>query len=159
MKSFAHAEFPQRSPSKRSRLSPRYPPMIVRRLTHAALILALLVAGIPAPARAVSTQSEILQAKGSDKAVLEQYNVVTDPLLNQWVNGVGNKLWAQTARHDVPYNIKIIDSQDVNSFTIGGGYIYINEGALDFVQLDDELSGICGSGSGRRRRGAPVTVL
>ena len=132
--------------------------MIVRRLTHIALILALLVAGIPAPARAVSTQSEILQAKGNDKAVLEQYNVVTDPLLNQWINDVGNKLWAQTARHDVPYNIKILDSQDVNSFTIGGGYIYINEGALDFVQSDDELAGIMGHETGHNERRHTVTL-
>jgi len=132
--------------------------MILRRLTPASLILALLCTLVPAPARAVSTQSEILQAKGSDKAVLEQYNVVTDPLLNQWINDVGNKLWAQTARHDVPYNVKILDTQDINSFTIGGGYIYINEGALDFVQSDDELSGILGHETGHNERRHTVTL-
>jgi predicted Zn-dependent protease len=132
--------------------------MILRRLIPAGLVLAMLCALVPAPARAVSTQSEILQAKGNDKGVLEQYNVVTDPLLNQWVNDVGNKLWAQTARHDIPYNIKILDSQDINSFTIGGGYIYINEGALDFVQSDDELSGIIGHETGHNERRHTVTL-
>src|ERR1700682_4132866 len=132
--------------------------MIVRRLVHATLAFSLLCTAIPAPARAVTTQSEILQAKGSDKQVLEQYNVVTDPLLNQWINEVGNKLWAQTARHDVPYNIKIIDSQDINAFTIGGGYIYINEGTLDFVQSDDELAGVMGHETGHNERRHTVTL-
>ncbi len=132
--------------------------MTLRRLIPASLVLAMLCTLVPAPARAVSTQSEILQAKGGDKAVLEQYNVVTDPLLNQWINDVGNKLWAQTARHDVPYNIKILDTQEINSFTIGGGYIYINEGALDFVQSDDELSGIIGHETGHNERRHTVTL-
>jgi tetratricopeptide (TPR) repeat protein len=112
----------------------------------------------PAPARAVTTQSEILQAKETDKQVLEQYNVVADPLLNQWCNDVGNKLWAQTARKDVPYNIKVLDVQGVNSFTIGGGYIYMNEGTLDFVQSDDELASVIGHETGHNERRHTVTL-
>jgi len=129
-----------------------------RRLLPIALIVSLLCSLVPAPARAVSTQSEIEMAKGEDKAVLEQYNVVTDPLLYAWVNEVGQRLWAQTARKDVPYNIKILDVQDINSFTVGGGYIYINEGALDFVQSDDELSGILGHETGHNERRHTVTL-
>jgi predicted Zn-dependent protease len=132
--------------------------MITRRLFHASLILALLCASIPAPARAVTTQSEILQAKEEDKQILEQYNVVGDPLLNQWCNDVGNRLWAQTARKDIPYNVKILDTQDVNSFTTGGGYIYMNEGTLDFVQSDDELAGIIGHETGHNERRHTVTL-
>jgi hypothetical protein len=112
----------------------------------------------PVPARAVTTQSEILQAKETDKQVLEQYNVVSDPLLNQWCNDVGNKLWAQTARKDVPYNIKVLDVQGVNSFTIGGGYIYMNEGTLDFVQSDDELASVIGHETGHNERRHTVTL-
>jgi hypothetical protein len=132
--------------------------MITRRFFHSSLILAMLCAGIPAPARAVSTQTEILQAKEEDKQILEQYNIVGDPLLNQWCNDVGNRLWAQTARKDVPYNIKILDSQDVNSFTTGGGYIYMNEGTLDFVQSDDELAGVIGHETGHNERRHTVTL-
>jgi hypothetical protein len=112
----------------------------------------------PVPARAVTTQSEILQAKETDKQVLEQYNVVSDPLLNQWCNDVGNKLWAQTARKDIPYNIKVVDSQSINSFTIGGGYIYMNEGTLDFVQSDDELASVIGHETGHNERRHTVTL-
>src|SRR5665213_321791 len=129
-----------------------------RRLLPLVLIASLLCTLVPAPARAVSTQTEIEMGKAQDKSVLEQYNVVTDPLLYQWVNDVGQRLWAQTARKDIPYNVKILDTQDINSFTVGGGYIYINEGALDFVQSDDELAGILGHETGHNERRHTVTL-
>ncbi len=132
--------------------------MNARRLIHASLILSLLSATVPAPALAVSTPAEIQQAKEEDKAVLEQYNVVNDPLLNQWMNDVGEKLWGQVARKDIPYNIKLIDDPEINSFTIGGGYIYMNEGTLDFVQSDDELAGIIGHETGHNERRHTVTL-
>ena len=122
------------------------------RITRVVLILALICASVPAPASAVSTQSEIQQAKQDDKQVLYQYNVVMDPLLNRWANDVGQNLWAQTARKDIPYNLKILDSTDINSFTVGGGYIYVNEGLLDFVQSDDELAGVIGHETGHNER-------
>jgi Zn-dependent protease with chaperone function len=132
--------------------------MSIRRSVHAALILSLVFATVPAPARAVTTASEIAQAKEEDKQVIEQYNIVNDPLLNQWTNDVGNKLWGQVARRDLPYNIKILDTQDINSFTIGGGYVYINEGTLDFVQSDDELAGVMGHETGHNERRHTVTL-
>ncbi len=133
--------------------------MLVRRLVHATSMLAILCASIsPVPAGAVSTEKEILQGREIDKQVLSQYNVVADPLLNEWVNGVANKLWGQVARKDVPYNIKILDSQVVNSFTVGGGYVYVDEGLLDFVQSDDELAGVIGHETGHNERRHTVTL-
>jgi predicted Zn-dependent protease len=132
--------------------------MPFRRVIPLVLIVSLLCAGMTAPAGATSTASEIQQAKQDEKRVLNQYNVVLDPLLNRWVNDVGNNLWAQTARKDVPYNVKILDSQDINSFTIGGGYIYVNEGLLDFVQSEDELAGVLGHETGHNERRHTVTL-
>ena len=106
----------------------------------------------------MSTAAEVLQAKEEEKQVLNQYNVVSDPLLNAWVNEVANRDWGQVARKDLPYNIKILDSADINSFTIGGGYVYVNEGLLDFVQSDDELAGVIGHETGHNERRHTVTL-
>ncbi len=132
--------------------------MPFRRLLHGSLVLSLLVATLPAPALAVSTTSEIAQAKEEEKQILGQYNVVTDPLLNAWVNDVSNNVWGQVARKDLPYNVKILDTADVNAFTIGGGYLYVNEGLLDFVQSDDELAGVIGHETGHNERRHTVTL-
>jgi len=132
--------------------------MIYRRILHASLMLSLLVASVPAPAGAMSTAAEVEQAKEEEKQVLSEYNVVSDPLLNQWVNEVAERDWGQVARRDLPYNIKILDAPDINSFTLGGGYIYVNEGLLDFVQSDDELAGVIGHETGHNERRHTVTL-
>jgi predicted Zn-dependent protease len=129
-----------------------------RRLLHGSLAAMLAFAALPAPARATSTAAEVQQAKEEEKQVLNQYNVVTDPLLNSWVNGVAEKVWSQVARRDVPYNIKVLDASDINSFTIGGGYIYVNKGLLDFVQSDDELAGVIGHETGHNERRHTLTL-
>ncbi len=132
--------------------------MPLRRSLHCLLVLPLLLATVSAPASAMTTAAEILQAKEQEKQIIEQYNVVNDPLMNAWVNDVANRLWGQVARRDLPYNIKILDSPDVNSFTIGGGYVYVNEGLLDFVQSDDELAGVIGHETGHNERRHTVTL-
>jgi Zn-dependent protease with chaperone function len=132
--------------------------MLFGRLVSAGLILSMLAIGIPLPASATSTPAEVAQAKEIDKQVIEQYNIVNDPLLNGWANDIGQKLWNETARKDVPYNVKVLDAQDINAFTIGGGYIYVNEETLDFVQSDDELAGVIGHETGHNERRHTVTL-
>ena len=132
--------------------------MSLRRLLHCSLVIPLLFASLPAPASAMSTATEIQQAKEQEKQIIEQYNVIGDPLLNAWVNDVANRLWGQVARRDLPYNIKILDAPDINSFTIGGGYVYVNLGLLDFVQSDDELAGVIGHETGHNERRHTVTL-
>jgi len=113
---------------------------------------------MPGPAAAgLSTGQEVQIGKQTDKQVTDSTNVVTDPLLNAWVNGITTKLWAQVARKDVPYNIKILDVPDVNAFSTLGGYVYVNAGTLDFVQSDDELAGVLGHETGHIERRHAVT--
>jgi Zn-dependent protease with chaperone function len=132
--------------------------MSLRRLLGFTLGFVLLISSAPAPASAgLSTGQEIQLGKQTDKQVTDSTNVVTDPLLNAWVNGITTKLWAQVARKDVPYNIKILDAADVNAFSTLGGYVYVNEGTLDFVQSDDELAGVLGHETGHIERRHAVT--
>ena len=131
--------------------------MPYRRFVVIVLSVAMLCASIPAPVFALPTSSEVQIGKEYDKQITDSTVVVTDPLLNQWVNDVSNKLWAQTARKDVPYSIKILDVGDINAFSTLGGYIYIDEGTLDFVQSDDELAGVIGHETGHIERRHAVT--
>lgn len=132
--------------------------MTFRRIVVIALSFAFVSATIPAPVLALSTQSEIAIGKQYDKQITDQNVIVTDSLLNQWVNEITTRLWAQTARKDVPYSIKVIDAPEVNAFSTLGGYIYINEGTLDFAQSDDELAGVLAHETGHIERRHAVTA-
>ncbi|HET9097129.1 MAG TPA: M48 family metalloprotease [Candidatus Baltobacteraceae bacterium] len=131
---------------------------MLRRIVPIAVIVSLLGAMCPSPALALSTQGEIAIGRSYDQQIVESSVVETDPLLNQWVNSVSQKLWAETARKDVPYNIKILQDNEINAFSTMGGYVYVNSGLLDFVQSDDELAGVIGHETGHIERRHAVTM-
>ncbi len=106
----------------------------------------------------MSTQTEIAIGRQYDQQIVETNVVETDPLIQQWVQTVSNKLWSETARKDVPYNIKVLKVNDINAFSTLGGYVYLNEGLLDFVQSDDELAGVIGHETGHIERRHAVTM-
>ncbi|HEX5275022.1 MAG TPA: M48 family metalloprotease [Candidatus Rubrimentiphilum sp.] len=132
--------------------------MLLRKIVPSALILALLSAICPAPALALSTANEIAIGRTYDQQIVETSVIETDPLLNAWVQSVSSKLWAQTARKDVPYNVKIVNDTSINAFSTLGGYVYVNSGLLDFVQSDDELAAVIGHETGHIERRHTVTM-
>ena len=92
-------------------------------------------------------------SRSSPSSVIE-----TDPLLNAYVQGIAGNLWNQVARKDVPYYVKIIKDSQINSFATMGGFVYINEGLIDFVQSDDELASVIGHETGHIERRHVITT-
>jgi len=123
-----------------------------RRIVPLAVIFSLLWALCPAPARATNTPTEIEMGRSEDEQIVSTNVIETDPLLNAYVQGIANNLWKEVARKDVPYNLKIVKDSDPNSFATLGGYVYINEGMIDFVNSDDELAGVIGHETGHIER-------
>jgi predicted Zn-dependent protease len=132
--------------------------MFCRRIVPLAIILSLLCASTPAPVLALSTASEIQLGKEQDKEIVQSYVIENDPLLNAYVQKISDNLWKQVARKDVPYTIRIIKGNDVNAFSTLGGYVYVYEGLIDFVQSDDELAGVIGHETGHIERRHTITM-
>ena len=131
---------------------------MLRRLLPVLTMISLVSAFAPAPALALSTDSEIQMGRATDEQIVNTYVIENDPLLNAYVQGMADKIWRQVARKDVPYNIKIIKGNDVNAFSTLGGYVYVYEGLIDFVQSDDELAGVIGHETGHIERRHAVTL-
>ncbi len=112
----------------------------------------------PAPALAMSTQAEIALGQSEDQQIVAGSVMETDPLLNAYVQGIAGNLWNQVARKDLPYNVKIIKDSQINSFATMGGFVYINEGLIDFVQSDDELASVIGHETGHIERRHVITT-
>ncbi|MBV9333226.1 MAG: M48 family metalloprotease [Candidatus Eremiobacteraeota bacterium] len=129
-----------------------------RRTLPLAVVLSLLGSLCPAPALAMSTQKEIALGQSYDQEIVQGSVIETDPLLNAYVQGVAGNLWNQVARKDVPYSIKIIKDDQINSFATMGGFVYVNEGLIDFVQSDDELASVIGHETGHIERRHVLTT-
>ncbi len=125
---------------------------MLRRTIPLLVIVSLLTATNPARVSAMSTQSEIALGQSEDQQIVASSVVETDPLLNAYVQGVAGNLWNQVARKDVPYSVKILKDTQVNSFATMGGFVYINEGLIDFAQSDDELASVIGHETGHIER-------
>ena len=132
--------------------------MFLRRLLPTVTILSLLLTCMPAPAQAMTAQQEVQMGRQEDEQIVRSSIIETDPLLNRWVNHVAQKLWQQVARKELPYNVKIIDAPDINAFSTMGGYVYVDEGLLDFVQSSDELAGVLGHETGHIERNHVITM-
>ncbi len=131
---------------------------MLRRTIPLFFVLSLLTTVAPAPVSAMSTQAEIALGQSEDQQIVASSVVETDPLLNAYVQGVAGNLWNQVARKDVPYSVKIIKDPQVNSFATLGGFIYVNEGLVDFVQSDDELASVIGHETGHIERRHVLTT-
>lgn len=125
----------------------------MRRCISAVLIICLLSASLPAPASAMSTQAEIQWGKQLNDQVDSQSVLVTDPFLTNWVNSIGTKLAAHRARTEIAYHFEIIDSNEINSFALPGGFIHVDMGLLNFASSDDQVAGVMGHEMGHVERG------
>lgn len=86
--------------------------------------------------------------------IAKQYKFITDPVYLDRVVKIGNKLSAQANIIEIPaiygssyltpfkYQFNVIDSSDINAFSVMGGFIYVNKGMIDFCESDDELAGV-----------------
>lgn len=65
---------------------------------------------------------------------------VEDPLIVEYVNRVGQNL-ALHSDAKIPLTIKVIESDEVNAFTLPGGFLYVNKGLILAADNESELAG------------------
>lgn len=123
-----------------------------------ALLASLVVTSLPLSAGAVSTGTEIRIGRQAAAQVDRENQIISDPILNNWVNSIGANLTQYRARPDITYTFKILDTNDVNAFSLPGGFIYLNYGLLNFVNSDDELAGVMGHEMGHVERRHQITL-
>jgi len=67
--------------------------------------------------------------------------VVSDPVITEYVNRLGQRI-AANSDAKVPFTIKVIESDEVNAFSLPGGYLYIDTGMILAVDNEAELAGV-----------------
>ena len=68
--------------------------------------------------------------------------VVEDPLVNEYINEVGNKIAAQTNEGNHDFTFFVIEDHRINAFALPGGYIGVHTGLLEATRSEDELAGV-----------------
>ena len=77
-----------------------------------------------------------------DKEIRSEFNVIDDP--DNYLQKIADRLQAQLPPSKTHYRFVIIDSPELNSFGLAGGYIYIHRRMIAFTQNEDELAELLG---------------
>ncbi len=88
-----------------------------------------------------SLESEIKLGREYAQQVEASAKLVTDPVVNEYVNRIGQNL-VRNSDAQVPFTIKVIDSDEVNAFALPGGFFYVNSGLILTADEEAELAGV-----------------
>ena len=88
-----------------------------------------------------STDWEIRAGKGYSMEVEKSAHMVTDPVIVEYVNRVGQNI-VKNSDCKVPFTIKVIDSDEINAMALPGGFFYVNSGLIMAADEEAELAGV-----------------
>ncbi len=88
-----------------------------------------------------SLEREIGLGKALAQEVERSSKLIDDPVVTEYVNRVGQNL-VRNSDAQVPFTIKVIDSDEVNAFALPGGFFYVNSGLILRAQEESELAGV-----------------
>jgi beta-barrel assembly-enhancing protease len=88
-----------------------------------------------------SLEREIALGKQLAQEVDKTAKFINDPVINEYVNRVGQNL-VRNSDARVPFTIKVIDSDVVNAFALPGGFFYVNSGLILHADEESELAGV-----------------
>lgn len=97
--------------------------------------------GSPADA-ILSSNEESQMGRAIMRSIRNGGQVVEDPLINEYINEIGNRIAAQTNEGDQDYTFFVIEDSRINAFALPGGYIGVHTGLIEATRSEDELAGV-----------------
>jgi predicted Zn-dependent protease len=88
-----------------------------------------------------SLQKEMAIGKQLANEVEKQSKIITDPMVSEYVNRLGQNL-VRNSDAKVPFTIKVIDGEEVNAFALPGGYFFVYAGLILRADNEAELAGV-----------------
>jgi predicted Zn-dependent protease len=88
-----------------------------------------------------SLEREIALGKQLAQQVDKSAKFIDDPVISEYVNRVAQNL-VRNSDAQVPFTVKVIDSDVVNAFALPGGFFYVNSGLILHADEESELAGV-----------------
>jgi len=86
-------------------------------------------------------EKQIAMGKSYAQQVESSVKLIQDPVVTEYVNRIGQNL-VRNSDAQVPFTIKVIDSDDINAFALPGGFFYVNSGLILAADEEAELAGV-----------------
>jgi predicted Zn-dependent protease len=124
------------------------PRLALAALTAATLLVASACATNPATGGhnvvLTTVKGEQEQAKRVHLEIIQFYGLYEDQAVQDYVQRVGARVAAQTPIASWNFKFFVLDDDEVNAFTPGGGYVYIHRGLMNYLGSEAELATVLG---------------
>jgi beta-barrel assembly-enhancing protease len=94
------------------------------------------------PYNNLSEEEELALGRKFSAEYEKKVEIIDNPLIDAYLNDIVRKLGDASQRPKWPYQIKLVNSADVNASAIPGGFLYLQRGLLEFVQDENEMVGV-----------------
>jgi predicted Zn-dependent protease len=89
-----------------------------------------------------SPEQDIQLGEASAEEIMRQVVVLRDERTEAYVQRLGERVAAGAPGYRFPYRFVVVDSPEVNAFALPGGYVFVNEGAIEAARTEGELAGV-----------------
>ncbi len=135
-----------------------------------ALRLIFAIGVVSLGACGISEDQELAIGAADAAKVDSQLPILHDSVITEYVSTLGRSMARQTSRADLDWHFAVVNSSEVNAFALPAGFIYVNRGAIEQADREDELAGIMGHEIGhvvrrhaveqlQKREGADVALV
>jgi predicted Zn-dependent protease len=88
-----------------------------------------------------SLEKQIEMGRQYAQQVESSTKLITDPVIAEYVNRIGQNL-VRNSDAQVPFTIKVVDTDDINAFALPGGFFYVDSGLILAADNEAELAGV-----------------
>jgi predicted Zn-dependent protease len=89
-----------------------------------------------------STQKEINMGRVLARHVHKELEMVEDDTVQTRVRTIGRRVAAVCDRQELLYEFHVVHDEDVNAFSLPGGFVFVNDGLLKKTTSDDEVAAV-----------------
>ena len=88
-----------------------------------------------------TVEGQVARGRQYAQQIESQIKLINDPVITEYVNRVGQNL-VRNSDAQVPFTIKVIDSDVVNAMALPGGFFYVNSGLILAADEEAEMAGV-----------------
>ncbi len=108
-----------------------------------AMLLLSACAGLGQESLLIPEETEIELGAEYHLQILEEMpELVGDPAIKAYVNGMGQYIASITDRANLTWHFTVLDAEEINAFAVPGGYLYVTVGLLRAASSGAEIAGV-----------------
>jgi len=88
-----------------------------------------------------SVEGQVAQGRRYAQEIESQMKLINDPVVTEYVNRIGQNI-VRNSDAQVPFTIKVVDSDVVNAMALPGGFFYVNSGLILAADEEAEMAGV-----------------